>query len=272
MGNEDGEIVKKALSSFVQVLVYLIMFSYWAMGSVSYLWSIYIAYKETGLIGSIITFLLPVVGQIYWVYRMWSEQGFDSMFVFISVAAVVTYIASLLLLLFISFLSKDVSNDITDDKKDKLYGYGGWLIFFSIGQAYTLYVAISNIFVDVIPSVQNERWSELTDKNSESYSSLWYPFIYAEVIQALILSILAAIIVYMTFTKSKHYKNAQITYVIVIFMFGTIATVIFSGINSDYGEEVYPNAITPLIRSIWYVVLWIPYFLKSKRVANTFIN
>lgn len=57
----------------------------WILGVVSYIWAIIFAFKVWGLIGSFITFCLPVIGQVYWAYRVWKEYSFDHRFVLITV-------------------------------------------------------------------------------------------------------------------------------------------------------------------------------------------
>lgn len=54
----------------------------------TYFWSIAIAFKESGFIAAAITFVIPVLSQLYWAYRDYSENGYGSLFVTINLLMV----------------------------------------------------------------------------------------------------------------------------------------------------------------------------------------
>ena len=50
---------------------------FYILGIIIFLWSVGIAYYCSGLLGAIITFFLPFVGQLYWFIKIGSRFGFD---------------------------------------------------------------------------------------------------------------------------------------------------------------------------------------------------
>lgn len=79
---------------------------YWALGGISYIWSVVIAAKEWGIIAALITFCMPILGQCFWTYKMWKINSFDNTFVMVSVGALLCYLISLV---FVSISSKYAS-------------------------------------------------------------------------------------------------------------------------------------------------------------------
>ncbi|UCG89138.1 MAG: hypothetical protein JSW71_11610 [Gemmatimonadota bacterium] len=45
------------------------------LGLVIHIWTIVIAYEISGLVGAAISFMLPVLAQIYWGIAAWQETG-----------------------------------------------------------------------------------------------------------------------------------------------------------------------------------------------------
>jgi hypothetical protein len=59
--------------------VYLILA--WILGILLHLWTVYIAYSGSGLIGGILSFIFPVLSEIYWGYKAWSLYALDTSYV-----------------------------------------------------------------------------------------------------------------------------------------------------------------------------------------------
>lgn len=57
---------------------------------VVHLWTVGIAYAESGLFASIITLVFPMLSEIYWVFMMW---GINEPYVFCSILATVLLFA-----------------------------------------------------------------------------------------------------------------------------------------------------------------------------------
>lgn len=60
-----------------------------------HVWTIVVAYIQSGLIGATVTFIFPVLAQIYWFFRMGISYGFGCVYC----VSVLAYLASCIVLL-----------------------------------------------------------------------------------------------------------------------------------------------------------------------------
>lgn len=57
---------------------------YYFMCFVSFLlhiWTVYIAFKISGVLGAIFTFFIPVLSELYWSFSSWKIAGFDNPYI-----------------------------------------------------------------------------------------------------------------------------------------------------------------------------------------------
>jgi len=47
---------------------------FYVTGSIVHIWTISIAYNEAGFLSALITSLLPVLGELYWMFKMFGEN------------------------------------------------------------------------------------------------------------------------------------------------------------------------------------------------------
>lgn len=171
-------------------------------------------------------------------------------------------------------IENDTSPDILISKKEKpfYYGFGGWLYIVTIGQLFTLYTAITTIFEADIPLLNSPEWKMLSDPQSSDYNPLWEPFIYAEIGASALIILLIALIGFLTVKLSRHYKAAQIALYTFNFVYSMMVVVFMISLNSHYNPPVFSeNDFTKIITQASVAsLIWIPYFLLSKRVKNTF--
>lgn len=154
------------------------------------------------------------------------------------------------------------------EEKSKITGIRGWLIFPAIGISVSLVSYFVNIFA---------KFSFLSSGECEKlvfqYSGFRTLVLYELIIQ-FIASALFLNIVWLFFRKKKILPSAMISLMWIIF---TFALVDFIWALNIFGSEdalmiiallKSTNVIGLLISSI----IWTAYFLKSKRVKNTFVN
>ena len=52
-----------------------IFFSFWAVSaSIIHIWTLIIAYQVSGLLATILSFIFPVIAEIYWIINQWSTH------------------------------------------------------------------------------------------------------------------------------------------------------------------------------------------------------
>ncbi len=127
----------------------------------------------------------------------------------------------------------------TAKKEEKVSGIGGWLIIPIIGMFYSIIVIIIDI-LDALSLIGE-------------YSIEWALFL------DLGLLVLIGFTLYFIFTKSKKAPVFAIIYLWAIF----VNNLIVSSLLEDY---------SPLLIYLGAAIVWTIYFVKSKRVKNTFVN
>lgn len=165
---------------------------------------------------------------------------------------------------------KEIPTEVSN--KPVYYGFGGWLYLVSIGQLYTLYIALTTIFETDLPLIRSPEWELLTDPQSDVYNAIWEPFIYIEILGCSIFIMIIALIGYLTIRLSKYYKRAQITLYLFNIVYSIIVLILMFALNSSYNGEIYDtnDFLKIIIQTTTASIIWIPYFMFSKRVKNTF--
>jgi hypothetical protein len=150
-------------------------------------------------------------------------------------------------------------------------GLGGWLVLVQIGIYGTLLLTCMQLFLYSIPSFQAETWSLLTSKESEIYHPLWGPVITFEAVYNALLIVFCIYILFHFYAKKWILPRLMIIFYAGSLLFGVIDYSVLQLIpmarEADGG-----GSIRDLIRSFFTCVIWIPYFLRSVRVKNTFIR
>lgn len=150
-------------------------------------------------------------------------------------------------------------------------GLGGWLVLVQIGLYATIVLGIVQMVSYSIPAISPDQWEILTSKDSELYHPLWGAFILFELVYNM------ALIGYCAFTLVQFYRKKSIVpKLMMIFYSGSLViTVVDYGlaqiITSSYDVQA-EGSMKNLVRSALTCAIWIPYFIKSERVKNTFIG
>lgn len=150
-------------------------------------------------------------------------------------------------------------------------GLGGWLILIQIGLWFTLVMLLAQISQSVLPILNTETWEILTSKDSGYYHPLWGPMIIFEAIYN-ILFLLFTVYVIVAFYR----KNAILPRLMIIFYSLSLAVVIVDSLllsQIPMAKELADgSSIRDIARSAIACAIWIPYFIKSERVQNTFVR
>jgi len=137
-----------------------------------------------------------------------------------------------------------------------LRGIAGWLIIPAIGFVLAPIKSLATLIMglNMIRSFAPELLSD---------ARLWLSGLID------VAMIVATIIVAVLFFKRRRVAVQAIIGLMVASIFANFVQAL---LNAAMFEEVDFDTIKPVIHACVFGAIWIPYFLKSKRVKNTFVN
>lgn len=146
---------------------------------------------------------------------------------------------------------------------------GGWLILYAIGLVLYPVQTLFSLVTVLLPAVFSDNWAALTSPTNPGYHSLWAPLVLTELAGSIGFFI-GSIFIVIFFFQRRHWVPKLV-------IFFLIANVIFIG--ADYfiiniflirTNSVNVDATINFVRTVVAGVIWIPYFLFSRRVKKTF--
>lgn len=150
-------------------------------------------------------------------------------------------------------------------------GLGGWLILPAIG-LFVLPIRLTIMLInDFLPIFQRGYWEALTTPGSEAYHHLWAPLVIFEIAGNTFFIIFDIILIFLFFTKSYRFPVLFIAF-LVLNLFFVVSDFFFADLIPAVAAESDREFVRDLAGSIIGAIIWIPYFLVSKRVKNTFVK
>lgn len=149
-----------------------------------------------------------------------------------------------------------VSKDTAKDNHPKPYGIAGWLVIPALGLVWAPIISIAWIYINI--SLVKSTSPDLFDD----------PRIWLRLSLDSITVITAISVAVLFFMK----KRIAIPAVIGLLLFVIGVNCVQALLGASMSGSVDYETIKPIIHTSVYGAVWIPYFLKSKRVKNTFIK
>lgn len=150
-------------------------------------------------------------------------------------------------------------------------GLGGWLILPAIGLFLTPVRILTYLGRDLLPLFQDGSWEMLTTPGSEFYHHLWAPLIVFEIVGNLSFAIFAVVLIFLFFGKSHRFPALMIAFLLANLAF-ILSDLLLVGFIPGLGEAVDAEIYGEIARGVVGAAIWVPYFLVSKRVKNTFVK
>jgi len=157
-------------------------------------------------------------------------------------------------------------------------GLGGWLILPIIGLFATIIASAGVMLRDVLPLFESDIWSLYT---APGVHPLWAPLFVFVAFCNVVLFFGAIALLIVLFRKRRIFPKL----IIWFYGFSLLALVAPSVVILVFGMDMVPDAglreevgwttsgvVGDLVRGVIPTAIWIPYFLFSKRVKNTFVN
>jgi hypothetical protein len=149
-------------------------------------------------------------------------------------------------------------------------GLGGWLILVALGLIVSP-IRIAAIEFTILGIFLDGTWSVLSDSSSEFYSPILAVIIPIEFVLNMAFIFGFLFLIYLFFTKSSIFPNWYMT-IYAANLLVIILDMVAVKIALPDEPMMDPETTSELMRSIGACVVWIPYMLKSKRVAATFVE
>lgn len=164
-------------------------------------------------------------------------------------------------------------NETNDNEvqEKKIEGIGGWLILVAIGLMIAPVRIGYGLVSDVLPAFTGGAWEKLTTAGSPAYHPLWAPLLITETAGNIFFIIFPLAILFFFFRKKRHTPLLMIIFLLsnLVFMVVDYLMAMRIPIVAAMPEESTP---TEIIRLAIACAIWVPYFLRSKRVKNTFVK
>ncbi|NOU83182.1 DUF2569 family protein [Paenibacillus sp. LMG 31459] len=150
-------------------------------------------------------------------------------------------------------------------------GSGGWLGLFAIGIVLSLFAGVRMLYGN-FSLFGSEGLKLLSDPDSSYYVASMLPSLVIETVLVCIQVVMILFILYLGLKHKKLFKYISISFIVYNILLNTIDTFMFSQVQTTLSGLIPDDtSYTDIFRSFIYAVIWIPYFLRSKRVKNTFI-
>ncbi|MCB1066387.1 MAG: DUF2569 domain-containing protein [Verrucomicrobiae bacterium] len=150
-------------------------------------------------------------------------------------------------------------------------GIGGWLILPMLGFLTTPFMAAYNLIAVYFPMFSDGTWVELTVKGKEAYHHLWGPVLIYEMAGYVFFFFFAIVVNILFFMRNRALPNLAVALYLGNLAFVAIDQIYASRIPGVVLQDS-PESANALIRAGIGTLIWMPYFLVSRRVKNTFVN
>ena len=149
-------------------------------------------------------------------------------------------------------------------------GIGGWLILVAVGLCLTP-VRIAVELVRGLRPLEPATWHAITTPGTRAYHPLFGPLIVGELVVNAALLIWAGVLLYLFFAKRRSFPAMMITFMITRVLFQAAdlgVALMIPATAARTGPAVYGA----LAGAILVTLIWVPYFIRSRRVESTFIR
>lgn len=157
------------------------------------------------------------------------------------------------------------------DERDQTapQGLGGWLIIPILGLFLKPVAVAGTLYFNLLPHFQPTVWATLTTPGHENYHRLLGPLRIFELTSSVVLAAAAIALLVLCFRRAAIFPTAVVAYYLVslaVLLVDHLLAMQIPGIVAFDGKSIPPETIRQLLTT----VIWVPYFLVSRRVKNTF--
>ena len=148
---------------------------------------------------------------------------------------------------------------------------GGWLILCAIGLILYPVQTVVFLITELIPALSPENWSALTSPTSANYHPYFAHLVMTELIGNICFFIFSICLLMLFFQQRKYAPK-----LIILFFAGNLVFVSFDYFVTTFiiirPDSINMEAAINFTRTMVASLIWIPYFMFSKRVKRTFVK
>lgn len=146
------------------------------------------------------------------------------------------------------------------------HGIGGWLILVAIGIVLRP-VGFLFTLIGSVSTYELSAWSDLTQPASPNHHPLWAPVLLGGLFGNIFFAVFSVLLVVLFFQKRRTFP--------MLFVVARGAEYAFQALNMlalKYVPEAEHASVAGAVGALIGALLWILYFLRSRRVRATFVN
>ena len=164
----------------------------------------------------------------------------------------------------------EIQDPITTEKQ-KYQNIGGWLILVGIGIVLSPLRLLLFIGRDLLPVFLSETWTTLTTPGTQIYHPFWGPLLIFELLGNVFFLVFSLVLVIFFFQKRKALPTMIITFYLLNLFF-VVSDHFLANLIPLIANQSDQGSLLEIFRSAIASLIWVPYFLFSKRVKGTFVN
>jgi hypothetical protein len=165
-------------------------------------------------------------------------------------------------------LPQKVKVSTPDQQYEKI---GGWLILVAIGLVLTPLRSLVIVGRIYLPMFMTERWAALTTPGGPAYHPLWAPILIFEFVGNIAVMLFGVVAAVCLFQKRRIFPKLMIAFLLSNLLFVGADYVVADWIPA-VARQNDRESLRELGRTLFACLIWIPYFLVSKRVTGTFLH
>lgn len=150
----------------------------------------------------------------------------------------------------------------------KLEGFGGWLLLFGIGAIVRPFLLIKQMY-EGIYALDVSGWNALTQVGSANYHPLWEPVLLMDTVFVSMLIPISLLILVLFFKRRTSTPLIMAVFFVCLTLYHGLSVVVYNELPG-IGPEYKTDASKTLLKSLFTIVVWVPYLFLSRRVRNTF--
>jgi transglutaminase-like putative cysteine protease len=157
------------------------------------------------------------------------------------------------------------------ETKSEHAGIRGWLLFPALAVIINPLQIMNSLYSDILPSLSLPIWNQLTQTGSEMYHSAWAPILILETLVNLGLLFFAFAIIILFFQKRRTLPKFYISFLALSLVFVLIDHLTLMNFK-PVADQLTSADTRDTTRVVISSLIWISYFMISKRVKATFVE